>query len=405
MTRGRHEVAVVGEPALPYGSVQLRRIDAPARGDELVEKAPPDGSSSQARVPFEDSLVVPEDARGDLDGPREGAPALQLADQRSSPRHAGMHQERPLQSGRLDPIARGDVASHAPQQRGSASRRRTAAPIEVEDVFLELALAKELEEVIVGHESAPQPGAVRRIGSKAPGAAERGHGARPVRRQPAMRGLVQGEAAQRHAPIQRGKGGEEQLLEREGHVVGDVLVTDLVPDVLPLIAVQKARAPDLQSDPLRPGLGPVDPSDDRSSEQQAILALEVDRLSTQESVQRRLRRPARRAENRRICSLHERQALGVRQHLRRGVDGDDPAATRQGEIVANVDERLGQGPEAVVLSGVQYRHLVVAVDRAAPVQVIDLADSFHAEAIELGGAQGSHARGAQDTGASLQRQQ
>jgi hypothetical protein len=54
---------------------------------------------------------------------------------------------------------------------------------------------------------------------------------------------------------------------------------------------------------------------------------------------------------------------------------------------------------------VQHRHFVVAIDRAAPVEAIDLADAFHSEDVELGGAQSAEARGSQHTDSALECQQ
>jgi hypothetical protein len=191
-------------------------------------------------------------------------------------------------------------------------------------------------------------------------------------------------------------------MERYGEMVGDVLPADSLADVLLLVPLKETGTPNLERRPPRPRLRSREPSGDRIDEQQRITALEVERVGAKKASERGALAPGRGRQDRPRRPLHEGQALRVSEDARRGLGRNELAALRRVKIVSEVDERLCEWAKALVGGRVQHRHLVVAVDRAASIEAIDLADAFHAEDIELGGAQGAEARRAQDADSALE---
>src|SRR6266699_1988687 len=81
------------------------------------------------------------------------------------------------------------------------------------------------------------------------------------------------------------------------------------------------------------------------------------------------------------------------------------SAARSSKIVADGDQRLGQRAKRIIGGAVQDSDLIIRIDGARAVLSIDLADSFHAEAVQLGGPERADARGAEDPNASFEREQ
>ena len=92
-------------------------------------------------------------------------------------------------------------------------------------------------------------------------------------------------------------------------------------------------------------------------------------------------------------AIEERRA-GDREGIARG-GGDDSLMLSGLERPAHVHHRLRQGPVPFDGGPVLYGDLVVPIQRPVPELLIDPADAAHTERVELHGAKGAHAGGAE----------
>src|SRR5439155_23264258 len=272
--------------------------------------------------------------------------------------------------------------------------------------ILQVALPERLKQLCPRQPPPPPPLVERGVGSdaslssEAPDEARDGGG-----RETALGCFVKGEAAPGHPRVEDAERGREQRHELQREIIGNVAPVDLPSDVLAPVLVKEAGLVEPNLHPARPERLAPDPAGNRAREKPGVLSLQVDRLALHEGEKGRALVVGHGAEERGVRAAREVDTAHRAQGGRRRARRDDAAAPRPPKVVADGDQRLCQRAKRIIGGAVQDRDLIIRIDGARAVLSIDLADSFHAEAVQLGGPERADARGAKDPNATLEREQ